>query len=878
MKKLFDVTTLVIVAAVSLLLTACGQARSPAKELPKAKNGVLDLADWDLARDGSINLSGEWEFYWEQLLGPDDFAGTDPPVRTGIIELPDIWNGYEVNGAPLAGDGYATYRLNISLNDSNLDPLALKMPELETAYVLYVNGQEISSNGVVGKTPATMQPQWMPKVADFPAEQSQLQVVLQMSNFHHRKGGAGQVIQLGAENQIRKIRERNSRYELFLFGSLFIMGLYHLILFTIRRKDRSPLYFGICCFLMSLRVLVTGEYALNSYLPGIDWQIVIKLDYLSFALTPPVFVMFTHILFSKQVPRWFVRISQLVGGVYAGIILLTPARIFTYALMPYQIFVLIAGIYFLGLIILAAVRKQKGAGIFLLCFLVLFLAMTNDILHNNRVIQTGYVAPLGVFVFILAQATLLARRFSEALSEVETISEELEQRVATRTEQLSISNRQLTRLNRDMEQEIAERQRVQDTLHNYADRLRTMHEIDQSILTARSAETIAAAAIGRIRHLVLCQRVVIIEAMETGEIRKLAAESSGEIALSPDVSIYHEMFGTQSVGAGLVQGSEDLAAHPNRSRMQQGLYLEGVRSYVVVPLRVQDELIGTLHLESNRPRTFIADHINSAIEVAILLAVGIRQARLYERAQKEISERKQAEAALRQRTLELEEQNAELDAFSRTVAHDLRNPLTSLIGFSDMLVDYFADMTEEMMLENLQYIGQSGRKLANIVNELLLLSSVRAMEQIEITSLDMTRLVDGAQDRLSLMIEEHEAEIILPDQWPVAQGYGPWVEEVWANYTSNAIKYGGHPPRIELGAQIQQDGFTRFWVQDNGPGIPFEEQVRLFAPFERLGQVHVQGHGLGLSIVLRIVKKLGGQVGVESDVDQGSMFFFTLPT
>jgi signal transduction histidine kinase len=121
----------------------------------------------------------------------------------------------------------------------------------------------------------------------------------------------------------------------------------------------------------------------------------------------------------------------------------------------------------------------------------------------------------------------------------------------------------------------------------------------------------------------------------------------------------------------------------------------------------------------------------------------------------------------------------------------------------------------------------------------------------------------------------------------VAQGYGPWVEAIWANYISNALKYGGHPPRVELGATVKENGWVRFWVSDNGPGLSPEEQARLFTPFERLHQERAKGYGLGLSIVQRIVKKLGGQVGATSpaigakDDDQrtspGSTFFFTLP-
>ncbi len=440
---------------------------------------------------------------------------------------------------------------------------------------------------------------------------------------------------------------------------------------------------------------------------------------------------------------------------------------------------------------------------------------------------------------------------------------------------------QLEERNTQLELQIAERQRAEQTLRTYADRLRIMHEIDQSILAARSPDTIAMAAIGRIRQLMACQRVLVVELTETGDIRKLAAESSGELPLQAQIDIYQEMFDKEPLQRGQVQGVEDLGQLSHPSPMQRALYDEGVRSYAVVPLHVQQDLIGSLHLEASRPRAFTMDHIDVAAEIAILLAVAIRQARLYERAQREISERRRAQEALRQRTLELEARNAELDAFAHTVAHDLKNPLTSLIGYSNLLEKRFDRMSEERLRHNIQVIKSNGRKMTNIVNELLLLASVREMQEIPLQALDMASLVAEAQKRLDYMIAEHEAEIVTPpdDAWPVVQGHGPWIEEVWTNYLSNAIKYGGQPPRIELGAELQPDGFVRFWVQDNGPGLTDEERRRLFTPFERLHQASATGHGLGLSIVKRIIERLGGRVGVESRgvSGGGSCFFFTLP-
>jgi PAS domain S-box-containing protein len=244
----------------------------------------------------------------------------------------------------------------------------------------------------------------------------------------------------------------------------------------------------------------------------------------------------------------------------------------------------------------------------------------------------------------------------------------------------------------------------------------------------------------------------------------------------------------------------------------------------------------------------------------------------------DITERKRVEEALRRYAAELESQNAELDAFAHTVAHDLRNPLSLVVGLAETLEEDHDSISGDELRIYLHRIAQGGRRMSNIVDELLLLSTVRKTD-VAGKALDMEGILSETQQRLRDMIEKHQAEIVFPSAWPVAMGYSPWVTEVWVNYISNAIKYGGRPPRVELGAETQSDGMVLFWVRDNGPGLSPGEQARLFAPFTRLAQSRAEGHGLGLSIVRRIVEKLGGEVGVQSEgvPGKGSVFRFTLP-
>jgi len=248
------------------------------------------------------------------------------------------------------------------------------------------------------------------------------------------------------------------------------------------------------------------------------------------------------------------------------------------------------------------------------------------------------------------------------------------------------------------------------------------------------------------------------------------------------------------------------------------------------------------------------------------------QRRLHEALEQRVKERT---AELEAANAALRTSNAELDAFARTVAHDLKGPLSAIIGYNDLLIRAGLELEFQERLDIYQSLKRSSQKAVDIIDELLLLASTR-QKLIELSPLMMDAIVRQVLERLLPTIKAQGAKIVVPDQWPTAKGYAPWIEQVWANYISNGLKYGGQPPKLDLGATLQADGMICFWVRDNGSGLTEAEQAALFVEFSRLNQDQVEGHGLGLAIARRIIERLGGEVGVKSEPGQGSLFYFTL--
>jgi len=409
------------------LLTA-----SPIDSFPQtsAVAGEMDLRSLDL-NNGTVALGGQWEFYWKRFLDPGVSAQPD-----AFVKLPSSWNGTVIGHQTLEGNGWATYRLRLHLPADGR--FALKLPDLGTAYRLFANDRMIFASGMPADSFENMKPGYRTGIALLP-EEREIELTLHVSNFHHRFGGAWYPLEIGSIQSVYAKRQQALLLDLFLVGCVLIMSLYHFGLFVIRVKDVTPMYFATFCLLIALRTILTGERFFFDLLPDFNWELAVKMEYLTFYLAVPIFASFLWKTFPDEFHRSLLAVIRTISLLFSVVVLLFPVRIFSYTIQAFQIATVIAGLYALYVITKAVINRRMGARVFLFGMTAFFISIVNDILYTNGALFTTYLVIYGVLVFVFSQAFLLSRRFSGAFQTAENMNEALEEKVELRTSELKRS-------------------------------------------------------------------------------------------------------------------------------------------------------------------------------------------------------------------------------------------------------------------------------------------------------------------------------------------------------------------------------------------------------------------------------------------------------
>lgn len=410
-------------------------------EIPRAVNGVADLQNWDFSRDGSVELKGEWDFYWNQLVSPDSigiYRKLESYRDFGQLWDHDLSDNFD-------GTGYATYHLKIKI-DPKVPMLTLSIPDFYSAYALYLNGSEIAKNGIVGKTKELSKPHWLPLTVDLPETNEKMELVLHISNFRHSKGGASNHIVLGESAQVKKIYNRDVALDLLLSGCLIMAAFFFLGLYLFGRDDLQLLFFGLYSFVYSYRIFGFGIYTFHTLFPDLPWIITLRLEYTAIYFSSLFFACYTYELYKNETSLLFLRVGVIISVLFILITLFFPPSIFTLLIEPFFVVLLIAFIYIIFTYIKAVINKRAGSILSLTGTSVVLLVFGYKIfIYFGIVPDEKLFTSLGYFIFFFIQSVILFNihtvRLNSAKIRAETISK-------SKTEFLStISHEMRTPLN-----------------------------------------------------------------------------------------------------------------------------------------------------------------------------------------------------------------------------------------------------------------------------------------------------------------------------------------------------------------------------------------------------------------------------------------------
>ncbi len=417
---------IVLVLAIGIILSSVQM--KPSTPRPEIEQGVLDLTDWNLATDGIVKLDGEWEFYWGQLLEHDEISSGSLPHGTGYVGVPNVWNNYELDGRPLPGQGYATYRLQVIMKQFP-DTLALKIPTMSTAYTVMIDGQIVAESGKAAKSKESAEPAYVPQTVVIQPSSGKFDIIVHVSNYLYARGGMWYALELADENQLTARDREEFAVHMIILGSALVLGLYHLVIFQLRRSSKSALVFGFLCFIVVLRLMGVNDVFLPDLSPEAHLRLITFIEYFTYYGAITIATLFMRQLYPDEFSKKIIVPLVSVAAAFTVSVIIFPAEFYTRWLSIFHVFAALCSIYYVTGLILAVWRKRGGAWLQVTGVFISTAALVYDMLYlEDPYIFNWFGEPIvyyGFFVLLFVQAAELARRFSKAYHTIETMSEKL---------------------------------------------------------------------------------------------------------------------------------------------------------------------------------------------------------------------------------------------------------------------------------------------------------------------------------------------------------------------------------------------------------------------------------------------------------------------
>lgn len=391
------------------LITGCSMNYNPQR--PALTDGNIDLTRWKKA-DENVRLDGKWEFHWNQLLTYNDLIHNGSGIHAPV---PDTWNNYSINGIKLPGQGYATYRLHVVSHLPQNTLLGLYADSFSSAYKLFINEELVAWSGQVGQNAGAEIGRYKPQPVFFNIPDAEFDIIIQVSNFQHSRGGFWHSLLIGSPEGILKYHNTLLSKEVFIFGVLTIVSLFYFFNYLFMKDIKVSLYFFLLCFFSALTIDLTGGFFLCRLLPSLPFNWVIFILYSANGWT-----LFFLLLFIHEIYRC--RFSALAKNAYLGLMAImqlifcfTPGPFYTR--LDNTINTLGAFVIFSTIIsILWGIRQgYKNGWLYLTGMLVVGGAYLNDLLIKTNIMTTdcGEIMYTGAFIYIFLHMVIQAKNIKD---------------------------------------------------------------------------------------------------------------------------------------------------------------------------------------------------------------------------------------------------------------------------------------------------------------------------------------------------------------------------------------------------------------------------------------------------------------------------------
>ena len=434
----------------------------------KIKNGILDLRTTGFETYPVIDLKGDWEFYWEKHLRPADFVSDKIPVPDLYAKVPSYWTDYHTDCPDITATGFATYRLQILLPDHFSDDLLLSVPVFDSSYKLYINGKFINGNGIAGENPDVSKPGYHPFIYPLFETGDTIEIIFNVSNFHHRRGGFWLPLTIGDYDTLSAKITKKEISTSISAGIILAFALFFSLFYLLFREDPSRLYFTLATLGIFLRHLVTGSFMILSFV-NINWTWLIRIEYISSYIALIFSLWFLNAVYREKIINILIILITVLFSLCIAIVLVTDVAVFSYTMLLFMPATVIVIGYYTIKSIIEAIRKGKEYIVLAIGFLAIIAGIINDIglANSKQIFSDNYILPYTMIVFILTQVANLLLRWHRTVieekrlvREVEYVNKNLESIVIERTSELTNQKGKLEKQKSETEKKNQELERT----------------------------------------------------------------------------------------------------------------------------------------------------------------------------------------------------------------------------------------------------------------------------------------------------------------------------------------------------------------------------------------------------------------------------------